>query len=321
MSCALVIGGTGTLGKSLVPKLLERHDRVRVLSRNEHTQTVCDDLWGSDRVDFFVGNVRDEYRMELATKGAHEVYLLAAVKSVDKAEYNPTEAVAINIDGAKNVIKACITNKVKKCMFTSTDKAVEPINLYGASKLAAEKLWIQANALVGGQDTTFNVCRYGNVLGSQGSVLERWGRAVRMGKTIDVTDPDMTRFWILKDDAAIFVDEAAQKDDCGAVYIPFMKACTMEQLSKAFLQVAELDGKNIRNIGVRPGEKMHEKLISEQEKHLVTMVDGSWIRWPSNEAFSYQRHGKPCRTELTSENSIRLTMEELRGMVFDALDR
>jgi len=317
MSTALILGGTGTLGKQVLPLLFENPEirRVRILSRGEHTQMeMYDSLTdkAKQHIDFLVGDVRDLKRIVRASKDCSTVFHFAAMKSVDKAEYDPWEAVQTNIMGTNNVIEACIKNGVDKAIFTSSDKAVSPLNIYGASKLVAEKLFVQAN--IGNHKTKFSVMRYGNVLASNGSVIARWKDAIKKKSSIRVTDKNMTRFFIVPEDAAGFVVMASYKATGGEVFVPKMKSTSMGDLWNAFQEVS---GKSydVIETGIRPGEKMHEVLISEDEMSLTTDCHDHYIRWPNEGFFPFQKRGEPMKTHFSSKDAVRFTHEELKELI------
>lgn len=314
---ALVTGGTGSLGRVLVPKLLELNniERVRVLSRDEHKQIEMEESLKSSKIDFFVGDVRDKDRMLLATRDCNMVFHLAACKSVDKAEYNPNEAIETNINGTRNVVWACLQNDVEHAVFTSTDKACEPINIYGATKLVGEKLFIQSNSYRGRGRSKFHCVRYGNVLGSNGSVLAKWGRT----NTLKITDPIMTRFFILQEDAADFIIKTLDHAQGGELFIPMMRSCSLVDLHKAY-KMATGTVKEMKIVGPRPGEKIDEVLISNEEVPLCTQSDkGFFIRWPNKQDFEIEIRGnvldKKFAGGYSSRNAEQFTTEELANMV------
>lgn len=251
MATILITGGTGSLGKELVKLLLEDPgvDIIRIFSRDELKQYEMRKEFPSEKLRFFVGDVRDKERLDLACKDVDVVIHTAAMKQVPACEYNPFEAVKTNILGTENVIKACWENGVTHAVFISTDKAVDPINLYGATKLVAEKMWLNANGI---GIPTFKVVRYGNVMGSRGSVIPLFEEQAASG-VLTITDLEMTRFWITLPDAARFVLESMQKPE--GVYIPDLKAARIVDLAKVIAPQAR-----IRVTGVRQGEKIHETL-------------------------------------------------------------
>lgn len=316
----LVTGGTGTLGQVLVPELLNHIDvdRIRVLSRDEHKQTVMQAKYPKLPIDYFVGDVRDRERMWYATRGVDVVFHLAAVKSVDKAEYNPNEAIATNITGTQNVVDACIRNNVKKAIITSTDKAVEPLNVYGATKLTAESVFVQSNSYSGVNGTVFGAVRYGNVLGSNGSVIQKWAHAVEVGDKPLMTDAGMTRFWISQIEAARFVIKSCLEMGRGEVRIPKMKACFMSELYDAFCSVNRYAGK-YDVVGLRPGEKRDERLFGAEEVRLVTDCGDVWIKWPTKPCYPIQKMGEPVKKALSSRDALTLKKSELEEMIRGAI--
>jgi len=306
----LVTGGTGTLGQQLVPLLLSRRkrygiSRIRILSCNEPNQVKMAQRLRGKPVDFMLGNVRDKERMLEATKDCRYVFHLAAIKGVDKLEYDPFEGVLTNIIGTQNVAKACQFNGVEKAILTSTDKAVAPLNFYGNTKACAERLWVQAN--VGSWETKFAALRYGNVFGSNGSAISKWNNGGRL-----VTDPTMTRFFISQVGAARLVLDALDNCKGGETFIPKMKSTTIGELFDVVV------GGSAEVIGLRPGEKMHETLITQQEASLCTEYPEYYIRWPSHiELFPCKRRGNDIALEewgYTSDTAERFTQKELREL-------
>jgi UDP-N-acetylglucosamine 4,6-dehydratase len=306
MRTVLVIGGTGSLGTALLPLLLKdpEIDRIRVMSRGEHKQSELARKYLGERIEWFVGDVRDWFRVEEVVNGCSDVFHLAAYKSVDTAEKNQLEAIKTNVDGTHNVIQGCLSAGVGRAMFISTDKAVEAVTQYGKTKAVAESLFIEGN-LKG--STRFSVCRYGNVFGSNGSVLQLWldGRHT-------VTDEKMTRFFITRNQAAEFVYKAWKKMEGGETFIPPMKSTTIADLLFA------VTGKNeYEAIGRRAGEKEHEVLISEDEAEFTTDSEWCFVRWPLSNEHRMKRYGHPMSRNysLTSENAQRFTQPELVEMV------
>jgi UDP-N-acetylglucosamine 4,6-dehydratase/5-epimerase len=302
----LVTGGTGTLAQHLLPMLLAdpRIERIRCLSRGEHKQMELAEKYAKERIDFFLGDVRDRERVLLASEGCQQIYHLAAHKGVDSAEYNVTEVTATNILGTHNVITAARQNGVERVMFTSSDKACEPINIYGGTKLVAEKMTIQAN--IGRHRTRYSACRYGNVLASNGSVVQKW----REGWNL-MTYPSMTRFFISPHNAAAFVHRAMTEMEGAEVFIPKMKSTTMRDLWDAVCP-----GKTFAEVGKRPGEKDDECLISKHEVSEVTDIGWAFVRWPEFKLFPSLRKGKPIPylsgyTSRLAERFTKLELEDL----------
>ena len=263
----LITGGTGSLGKALVKKLFDKFilNKVIIFSRDEYKQSEMRKQFPDpeyDQLRFFIGNVRDLERLELAMRRVDVVIHAAALKQVPTLEYNPMEAIKTNILGTQNVILACMQSGVQKAIFISTDKAVNPINLYGATKMAAEKLWNAANSY---SMTKFSSVRYGNVIGSRGSVIPLFQSLE--GDTAPVTDPNMTRFWITLDQAVDLVLYTYNQDELGT-YVPLLKSMKMGELARCFKPKIEL-------IGVRRGEKTHESLVADGE--FVNMVNLDYI--------------------------------------------
>lgn len=309
MSIALVVGGTGTLGQEFVPIIASHFERVRVLSRSEHPQIRMEQKLGLKNVDYLMGDIRDPNRMIEACKDVEAVFHFAATKSVDKVEYDPYEAVLTNIVGTHNVIKACQKQGVSRAIFTSTDKAVAPLNQYGASKLCAEKLWIAGN--VGSYLTRFSAVRYGNVFGSNGSVIQKW----KTSTNYKITDPLMTRFFMKIERAANFVFDSYKLMQGGEIFIPKMKSCSIGELFDVV--VPNAGAQDVDIVGLRPGEKMHETLITEEECRLVTETPHAFIRWPSHKLFPFKRIGIPMHTVTggyTSENAIRFEKIEIEEL-------
>ncbi len=270
----LVTGGTGSFGRRFVHRVLERYDpkRLIILSRDELKQfEMRQELLEAfpkekfDRLRFFLGDVRDRDRLELAFRGVDIVVHAAALKQVPAAEYNPSEAIHTNVLGAENVVRACLYNRVQKVVALSTDKACCPINLYGATKLASDKTFVAANNLSGDIGTRFSVVRYGNVAGSRGSVAPFFKRMLEKGATeLPITDERMTRFWITLDQGVSFVLSCLELMRGGEVFVPKIPASTVTDLARA---LAPNTPQKI--IGIRPGEKLHEAMISADDARLT----------------------------------------------------
>lgn len=315
----LLTGGTGSFGKQFTEILLRDHDphAIRIFSRGEHKQAEMRDQFDDlGKLRFLIGDVRDKERLSRAMNGVDVVVHAAALKRVPTCEYNPIEAVRTNADGAANVIDAAIDNEVEDVMAMSTDKAVHPVNLYGATKLVAEKLFIQGNAYAGSRDTTFSVVRYGNVFGSKGSVVPLFMEQREEGR-VTITHEEMTRFWITLEEGVDFVIQSIQDMHGGEVFVPKIPSLRIMDLADTIAPEAE---KEI--VGVRPGEKIHETLLTREEarharefpeRFVITpeldfWQDGAWQDGkPLPEGFQYS----------SGENDEWLGRDELRGMIDD----
>lgn len=268
MKSVLITGGSGSFGRAFTKYLLADPEckRIVVYSRGEHAQEEMANEIKDDRVRFFIGDVRDRHRLEIAMKGIETVVHAAALKIVPTAEYNPTECVATNIGGAENVVLAALRSGIKKVIALSTDKAVNPINLYGATKLAAEKIFIAANNLAGGK-SLFSVVRYGNVVNSRGSVLPLFLKLAKEHKSLPITDERMTRFWIEMRGAIELVQLTHDNMKGREVFIPKIPSVKITDLAAAL-------NRSYHVVGIRPGEKLHEVLVTQDEaRHTEDCVD------------------------------------------------
>jgi UDP-N-acetylglucosamine 4,6-dehydratase len=273
----LITGGTGTFGQACLHTLLtyEPECKIRIFSRDEYKQARLRERYPEPQISWLLGDVRDIERLHLACRGCDLVLHAAALKHVPSSEYNPLEAVNTNILGTSNVIKSCINCRVKQAVFLSSDKAVEPVNLYGASKMVAEKLFVQANHYSDQGVPRFVVTRYGNVMGSRGSVVDLFYRYHCEGKPLPVTDLCMTRFWMTIDEAVRLVLFAASQRLMGGIVVPSLSAFGMDDLCKAVLgrpnllacsnATAPIPEADVTITGVRPGEKRHERLLTWAE--------------------------------------------------------
>ena len=251
----LITGGTGSLGRTIAKKLLSGtyYNRICIYSRDEHKQETLErELGKNDRMRYFIGDVRDRDRLTFAMAGCEDVIHTAALKIIPTAEYNPMEVIKTNILGTENIIWASMLQKIDKVMVLSTDKAVSPLNLYGATKLCAEKLSLAYN---GKTQTKISVARYGNVANSNGSVIPLFKKLVARGNELTITDENMTRFWITLDEVVEFVLGSLEKMNGGEIFIPKMPSFKIMDLA-----FAVTDTPNIKIIGVRPGEKIHEEI-------------------------------------------------------------
>lgn len=272
----LVTGGTGSFGKAFVRQVLTRHHphKVIVFSRDELKQwemRQSDPVFDHERIRYFLGDVRDKDRLQRALREVDYVVHAAALKQVPAAEYNPTEFIKTNIHGAMNLIDAAIDRGVEKVIALSTDKACNPVNLYGATKLCSDKLFVAGNAYVGAKGSPrFAVVRYGNVLGSRGSIVPKWQAMVAAGASeLPVTDPRMTRFWITIEQAVAFVIANFDRMLGGEVFVPKIPSMKVVDLVEAIAP-----GVRPRFIGIRPGEKLHEVMIGEDDaRHSLEFED------------------------------------------------
>lgn len=275
----LITGGTGSFGRRFIATLLRSHrpKRLIVFSRDELKQHEMRLAGFNDPcLRYFIGDVRDLERLRRAMAGVDIVIHAAALKQVPACEYNPIEAVLTNITGARNVIDAALDRGVSKVVALSTDKAVNPVNLYGATKLVAEKLFVQANAYRGQGPTRFSCVRYGNVVGSRGSVIPLFLEQ-RKGGQLTVTDPRMTRFWITLDQGVQLVLDAVRRMHGGEVFIPKIPSMNIMDLAQAVAPECE-----VKEIGIRPGEKIHEVLISEDESRHALEFDNLFVVQPAH---------------------------------------
>jgi UDP-N-acetylglucosamine 4,6-dehydratase len=263
-SSILITGGTGSFGHTFVPLTLEKYNprRLVIFSRDEMKQWEMAKIYGTDpRVRFFIGDVRDKERLHRALEGIEYVVHAAATKIVPTAEYNPFECVKTNIMGAMNLIDACIDQKVKRVVALSTDKASSPANLYGATKLASDKLFVAGNSYARGDNTRFSVVRYGNVMGSRGSVIPFFLSIAETGR-LPITDTRMTRFMITLEQGVDLVWQAFEDMLGGEVYVRKIPSMNLVDIAHAIAPEAELD-----IIGIRPGEKLHEQMISTEDSY------------------------------------------------------
>jgi UDP-N-acetylglucosamine 4,6-dehydratase len=277
----LVTGGTGSFGKKFVSVMLKEYQpkKLIIFSRDELKQHDMRQIFpdtGGSQVRYFIGDVRDRERLQRAFHGVDLVVHAAALKQVPACEYNPIEAIKTNIVGGTNVIEAAIDQGVKKVLALSTDKAVNPVNLYGATKLCAEKLFVQGNAYSGADGTIFSCVRYGNVVGSRGSVIPLFKKQRETGK-VTVTDRRMTRFWITLDQGVHFVINCIERMHGGEVFVPKIPSMNIMDLAHAIAP-----GCPVEDIGIRPGEKLHEVLLSEDEARDSVELDDMFVVKPSH---------------------------------------
>lgn len=311
----LVTGGTGSFGKKFIRKALELNvKKIIVFSRDELKQYEMKQEFQDKRIRFFIGDVRDKDRLYRAFDGVDIVIHAAAMKHVDACEYNPFEAVKTNIHGAQNIVEAAIDRGVEKVIALSTDKACSPVNLYGATKLASDKLFIAANAYVGEKKTRFSVVRYGNVVGSRGSVVPFFQKVRHTGR-VPITDERMTRFWITLEQGVQFVLDNLGRMQGGEIFVPKIPSMNIMDLAKAIAPECEIDV-----IGIRPGEKLHEAMIMEDDSRHTLEFETYYVIQPELSWWSKERlvGGKALVDGFayTSDNNEEwLSIEQLSKMV------
>ena len=274
----LITGGTGSLGKALTRRLLDEEvDTIRILSRNENKQVEMDAEFKNDKLRFFIGDVRDEKRLNTAFEDVDIVFHAAALKHVPVIEYNPFEAIKTNVIGSQNVIDACLHEDVGTVVCVGTDKAVSPLNTYGATKLLMEKLFVSSNFYLNKKKhkTKFIALRYGNVVGSSGSVVPKFIQQIRSKQKITITDPNMTRFSLTMKEALDFILDSAITGKGSEVFIPKLKSYSIIDLKNALAELVGNTGEKITSI--RSGEKLHETLINTDELRYTWEFKGKYI--------------------------------------------
>ena len=320
----LITGGTGSFGKKFTKTILKNYSDVKkviIYSRDEYKQFVMANMpefkAHADKLRFFIGDVRDKERMMRAFEGVDIVIHAAALKQVPACEYNPFEAIKTNVHGAQNVIDCAIDRGVQKVVALSTDKACAPINLYGATKLCSDKLFIAGNAYCGNRDTRFSVVRYGNVAGSRGSVIPFFKKLVAEGaKELPITDLRMTRFWLKLEQAVEMVIEAIDHMRGGELYVKKIPSMHMPELAQAI--APEL---GIKEVGIRPGEKIHEQMITKEDAPNTLDFNDFYIILPQMEfsgiKYDYEdAKPVPADFEYHSGNNDRwLSVEEMRQLI------
>lgn len=320
----LVTGGTGSFGKQFIKTVLEKYNpkKVIVFSRDELKQFEMQQEFCSQQMRYFIGDVRDADRVRQAMRGVDFVIHAAALKQVPAAEYNPMECIKTNINGAQNVINAAIDNEVEKVIALSTDKAANPINLYGATKLVSDKLFVAANNVAGGHKTRFAVVRYGNVVGSRGSVVPFFKNLLAQDMTeLPITDVKMTRFWITLSQGIDFVLKGFARMQGGEIFVPKIPSSRIIDMAEAIAP-----GTPIKIIGIRPGEKLHEIMCPADDSHLTLEFGDHYVITPTITFFSAidyhtNKLGEVGRAVTqgfeynSGTNPHFLTVDELREMI------
>jgi len=319
----LITGGTGSFGKKFIQFVLERYrpEKLIIFSRDELKQFEMQQKWNINEypcLRYFIGDVRDRARLMRAFSGVDYIVHAAALKQVPAAEYNPQECIKTNVIGAMNVIDAGLYCGVKKIVALSTDKACNPINLYGATKLCSDKLFVAANVYGGYDGTRFSVVRYGNVVGSRGSVVPFFNERMRTDK-LPITDPRMTRFWITLSQGAEFVLKCLEISRGGEIFVPKIPSMKLTDLARAICPDCEQE-----LVGIRPGEKIHETLISEDEARNTVEFDECFVVQPHlkrrKELLDVKGNGKPCPEDFlytSDKNPVFMSFENLRKLLVE----
>ena len=320
----LITGGIGSFGKKYTETILKKYSpkKVIVFSRDELKQYEMAQAYNDPVMRYFIGDVRDDKRLKQAMRGVDYVIHAAALKHVPIAEYNPFECIKTNIHGAENVINAAIENGVKKVMALSTDKAANPINLYGATKLASDKLFIAANNIAGGHETRFAVTRYGNVMGSRGSVVPYFAKLIKNGvQKLPITDERMTRFFITLQEGVDFVLKNFERMYGGEIFVPRIPSMKVVDLASAMAPDLPTE-----IIGVRPGEKLHEVMCPADDSHLTLRFEDHYVIRPSIEFVGKKdfttngigEKGKPVESGFeyhSGNNTEFLTTDQMKDML------
>ncbi len=317
----LITGGTGSFGKCFTKYVLEHYNpkKVIIYSRDEFKQSVMQGQFSeyADKLRFFIGDVRDKERLYRAFEGVDYVIHAAALKQVPACEYNPNEAIKTNIHGAQNVIDAALDSNVKKVVALSTDKAVNPVNLYGGTKLVSDKLFIAANAYAGNKDINFSIVRYGNVAGSRGSIIPVFHNIIKNGgKELPITDYRMTRFWISLTQGVELVIKALEEATGGETFISKIPSFNVTDLAKAMLPDCEM-----KEIGIRPGEKLHEIMVTVEDSMTTYEYDKHFIVYPQvvwNDKQMINTSGKKVEEGFSyssGNNAEWLSVEDIRELL------
>jgi len=314
----LITGGTGSLGSALTKYLLKTDVKtIRIFSRDELKQTSMRSKMTDKRLRFFIGDIRDKERLNRAMEDVDIVFHTAALKQVPVAEYNPFEFVKTNVNGSQNVIDTCLENNIKVAIAIGTDKAVSPVNTYGATKLLMEKLFISANYYTGNHKTKFICVRYGNVLGSRGSIVPLIIEKIKTNQKIPITDESMTRFNITMKEAIELVLRAVEEGKGGEIFIPKLKAYRVGDLKNAIIQLLNKKS-STKKIPVRPGEKFHESLISKNEMNDTFESKKDYIVYNLIDEMVTRKHNYKkinLKKEYSSDNAKLLTVDEIKKII------
>ncbi|WP_303674383.1 UDP-N-acetylglucosamine 4,6-dehydratase (inverting) [Vampirovibrio chlorellavorus] len=320
----LITGGTGSFGKKAVKTLLERYKpkKIIIFSRDEYKQYVMQQTYNAPCMRYFIGDVRDAQRLDMAMSDVDVVIHAAALKHVPIAEYNPQECIHTNVTGAENVIRACLDHEVERVIALSTDKAANPINLYGATKLVSDKLFVAANNLAGRKPTRFSVVRYGNVVGSRGSVIPFFKKLMQdKVSELPITDPRMTRFWITLSQGVDFVLDSFMRMKGGEIFVPKLPSTRITDLAEALYP-----GVPHKFVGIRPGEKLHEVMCPSDDSHLTLEFETYYVIQPTiqfSNDIQYDTNqlghrGKPVELGFeynSANNPVFLSSEEIQALV------
>jgi UDP-N-acetylglucosamine 4,6-dehydratase/5-epimerase len=319
----LITGGTGSFGKEFTKSILQSYKpkKLIIYSRDELKQFDMEKIFHNDCMRYFIGDVRDRARLIQAMEGVDFVIHAAALKQVPAAEYNPMECIKTNIHGAENVIHAALDKNVEKVIALSTDKAAHPINLYGATKLVSDKLFVAANNIAGGAQTRFSVVRYGNVVGSRGSVVPVFNELIGQNSDhLPITDENMTRFWITLRQGVKFVLKNFQRMHGGEIFVPKIPSIRVVDLAKAM--APKLPHKIV---GIRPGEKMHEIMCPADDSHLTLEFDDHYVITPTIQFNNFvefsinvlNEKGRPVKMGFeynSAKNSLFLSLDEINAL-------
>ena len=321
----LITGGTGSLGTALTKRLLSMGvEQIRIFSRNEFKQISMESSIQDERLRFLIGDVRDQKRLERAIEDVDIVFHAAALKHVPKVEYNPFEAIKTNVEGSQNVIDACLENDVERAVCIGTDKAVSPLNTYGATKLLMEKLFVNAQQYSNPKKhpTKFFAVRYGNVFGSSGSVIPKFIQQLQNKENLTITDEQMTRFSITMDQALDFILKATELGNGTEIFVPKLKSYNLTQVKNILFELFGSSDSKI--IGIRPGEKLHETLINLDEMRSAWLYNDLYmiLNWDFNENYLQKHYSGISKLHdsdsYSSNNSEKLTDDELKQTILNS---